>query len=337
MAQKVLFPLLASWLALVARSATVVPKGNEGAEAPSYDWTGVAQEELPPAPLPREFLLQHSFDEEEGDDKEAADGSQVEQVPLRPAFGPRGRQPSFQDFPTYRLEEFPPGQPTFDNLGNLCAEGRRKLSYGPWNLPHTGFSHLSRQGDALNALEAGVSQCCQLPTEVERLPCCAEVWETSLTQFCKQEFSVKTRPHICCKQAHTQARFECFANEAPYPAYDKEITSVDLAQITPKLLETLCGPASLLLKQKDIPVLVQNITASCCSLKGEERTLCGQETKTQFIANLCTSRKSTWADPKKCCAQAEGPARDDCFNRHYLCSVAFASVEEMPPPAEPAA
>lgn len=54
---------------------------------------------------------------------------------------------------------------------------------------------------------------------------------------------------MCCKETHSQARFECFANQAPYPAYDKEVTSVDLAQITPSLLESLCGPVSLLWKQ----------------------------------------------------------------------------------------
>ncbi|KAJ7307197.1 hypothetical protein JRQ81_009186 [Phrynocephalus forsythii] len=413
----------------------------------------------------------------------------IEQAPLPPALAPRGRRPSCnngllcttREAPLYKLDEFPPAQPTFDNLGNICAEERKKFSYGPWNLPQTGFSHLSRQGDALNALEAGLGPCCQLPTDEEKLPCCAEAWsnalgrfceaefstktrpypccllegetwetcflreapassygslraqpspgespgactdpsgctatvpaspwaalsisfppgeptdanilnicqlskfrpryparrleqssfgwlvpqaravnrvekafkkccrakdvacarkgwETTLMQYCKQEFSVKTRPHMCCKEKHPEDRLGCFASQAPYPGYDKKITSVDLAHLTPALLDALCGPVTLPSKQKDIPTLVQNITEPCCPLQGEQRTQCAQETKSQFITNLCSSQKNTWKDPKKCCAQESGPARHHCFDLNYLSSVPFATVEQIAPSAEP--
>lgn len=39
-----------------------------------------------------------------------------------------------------------------------------------------------------------------------------------MTRFCEAEFSVKTRPHWCCKR-QGEARFSCFQDEAPRPHY----------------------------------------------------------------------------------------------------------------------
>lgn len=39
-----------------------------------------------------------------------------------------------------------------------------------------------------------------------------------MTQFCETEFSVKTRPHLCCRQ-RGEERFSCFQKEAPRPDY----------------------------------------------------------------------------------------------------------------------
>lgn len=39
-----------------------------------------------------------------------------------------------------------------------------------------------------------------------------------MTRFCEAEFSVKTRPHGCCKQ-HGEERLACFQKEAPRPHY----------------------------------------------------------------------------------------------------------------------
>lgn len=72
--------------------------------------------------------------------------------------------------PLYKLEDFPPGRPSLGNLEALCSMGRRKPSYGPWNLPQTSFSHLSRQGEALNQLEVQFTRCCRLARE-QKLSC----------------------------------------------------------------------------------------------------------------------------------------------------------------------
>lgn len=74
-------------------------------------------------------------------------------------------------------------------------------------------------------------------------------WEKSLTQYCGNEFSVKTKHHPCCKVEKAEDRLSCFAAQAPYPDYDKEVRLVSLAEITPSLLELLCGQVTLLTKQ----------------------------------------------------------------------------------------
>uniref|UniRef100_A0A8D0L1H5 Extracellular matrix protein 1 n=1 Tax=Sphenodon punctatus TaxID=8508 RepID=A0A8D0L1H5_SPHPU len=335
---------------------------------------------------------------------------------------PRGRRPSScSDSPScHRLNDFPPGRPTASNIANICLEGRTKPSYGPWNLPQTGFSHLSRQGEAINNLEAGLAQCCQRPqeekvrcalgewkdaleefclnefsvktkhyrcckqqgvardrcfandapnpnydtevTDVEAPPACSssecrfsaqvaaqklklpalsfppgkptatnmanicklhkfrplypqgtlpqtgygwfqrqarainrlegefkkccrkedagcthKAWEKVLAQFCKQEMSVKTKHHPCCKENDREVRYSCFADRAPYPAYDKEIQTVSLAEVTSAVMDVLCGHVKLFTKQRQIPGLIQNMTETCCDLHGKERTQCAEQ------------------------------------------------------------
>lgn len=102
---------------------------------------------------------------------------------------PRGRRPPCREvgcsrkLPFYKLEDFPPGRPSLSNLGALCAAGRKKRSYGPWNLPQTSFSHLSRQGEALNQLELQFTRCCQLP-EDQKLPCASNEVSDPLRPGC---------------------------------------------------------------------------------------------------------------------------------------------------------
>ncbi|KAL8184825.1 UNVERIFIED_CONTAM: hypothetical protein K2H54_030093 [Gekko kuhli] len=400
------------------------------------------------------------------------------------ALNPRGRRPPGAGRPRYpsNLPDFPPGRPNLGNIDGICAEGRQKAAYGPWNLPHTSFSHLSRQGAALNDLESSMSQCCQLPVDkklncslaawsdalenfcgaefsvkTKPYPCCKlegaskedcfargapfpnydyigadaqqgekpsgctprdpsqckpkdlvaahklpkisfppgrptddniknicklrgfrpvypdrdlpdtgfgwfvrqaqainrlekefkkccqkkdvscahRGWEAVLAQYCKKEGAVKTKPHFCCKEPEGEDRLSCFANQAPFPAYDKEVHVVNLAEVTPSLLDQLCGQHALLSKQKHVPALVQNITVPCCELQGDERTQCAQQEKSQFLTTLCNSPRAFWKDTKKCCSKTKEAARVACFDSSYLTNVTLARAEQPLPPTEP--
>lgn len=45
-----------------------------------------------------------------------------------------------------------------------------------------------------------------------------------MNQFCEAEFSIKTRPHSCCKE-QGEARLSCFQEEAPQPHYQLQACS----------------------------------------------------------------------------------------------------------------
>uniref|UniRef100_A0A452GKQ7 Uncharacterized protein n=1 Tax=Gopherus agassizii TaxID=38772 RepID=A0A452GKQ7_9SAUR len=356
--------------------------------------------------------------------------------------GPRittcGNGPSCRAQPWgHKLDDFPPARPSASNIDNICLEGRKKVSYGPTSLPQTGFSHLRRQGNAINLLEAGLERCCP---QAERLGCAESAWkealeqfcndefsvktkhyhcckregtdrelcfaseapnpsynanvgstvppsarlwprmpeisfppgeptasniknicrlrkfrpvylpsaipttgygwfqrqaraitrlendckknqeysgafghtwkwEKALAQFCKQELSVKTKPHQCCKEAEGKARFSCFSSQAPNPAYDKEIQAVTLGVVTPALLDASALTAS----------------AHCSPQKALS------------IAALCTTQKDSWKDKDQCCSQEEEEDRADCFNASYLASIFLASTGLGQVPSEPSA
>lgn len=71
----------------------------------------------------------------------------------------------------HRLDGFPPGRPSPDNLDQICLPTRQHVMYGPWNLPHSGYSHLTRQGETLNLVETGYSRCCRCHSHAHRLDC----------------------------------------------------------------------------------------------------------------------------------------------------------------------
>ncbi|KAM4860473.1 extracellular matrix protein 1 [Thomomys bottae] len=350
----------------------------------------------------------------------------------------------------HRLDGFPPGRPSSDNLQQICLPERQHVVYGPWNLPQTGFSHLTRQGEALNLLETGYTRCCRCRSHTNSLDCAKLVWEDTMTRFCEAELSVKTRPHGCCRQqgearfscfqeeapqphyqlqacpshqpgissgpevpfppgmptldnlknichlrrfrsvprhlpstdpVHRQlcaltqleaefqhccrhgsnytcthkaweetldkyceqeqaikthphscchyppspTRDECFARRAPYPNYDRDILTLDLSRVTPNLMGHLCGNQRVISKHKQIPGLIQNMTAHCCELPFPEQACCAEEEKFAFVDDLCGSRKNLWKDTALCCDLSPGDDQTNCFNINYLRNVALVT------------
>ncbi|XP_040854911.1 extracellular matrix protein 1 isoform X4 [Ochotona curzoniae] len=224
-----------------------------------------------------------------------------------------------------RLDGFPPGRPSPDNLNQICLPNRQHVVYGPWNLPQTGFSHLTRQGQTLNLLETGYSRCCRCRSHTHRLECAQLVWEDALDGYCDREQAIKTHPHPCCQYPPSPARDECFARQAPYPNYDHDILTLDLSRVTPNLMGHLCGNQRVLTKHKQIPGLIHNMTARCCELPFPEQACCAEEEKLAYVEDLCGPRRNSWRDPAFCCDLRPGDEQTNCFNINYLRNVALVS------------
>lgn len=101
--------------------------------------------------------------------------SSTHHVPAEPESSSNSAQHCPQGRPRggwgHRLDDFPPGRPSPDNMDQICLPTRQHVVYGPWNLPQSGHSHLSRQGDTLNLLETGYSRCCRCQNYMNRLDC----------------------------------------------------------------------------------------------------------------------------------------------------------------------
>lgn len=449
---------------LVEKAGSPSATGSQAVDAQLPPEAIPLQEEVPPPQYPveqKEIDSSVPPQEEQGSPPKQGNNTQSEEKPapfMRQAPSePQSSNPAQhcqQGRPRggwgYRLDGFPPGRPSPANLDQICLPTRQHVVYGPWNLPQSGHSHLSRQGETLNLLETGYSRCCRCHSYTHRLECAQLVWKNAMTQFCEAEFSIKTRAHWCCKEQgearfscfqeeapqphyklracpsqqpllssgpelpfppgvptlhniknichlrrfrsvprnlpatdpirrqlqaltrlevefqrccrqgdnHTctwkawedtldeycdkeqaikthpyscchyppsPARDECFAQQAPYPNYDRDILTLDLGRITPNLMNHLCGNRIVISKHKQIPGLIRNMTAYCCDLPFPEQACCAQEQKSAFISDLCGLQSNCWRDSAFCCKLSPGDEQTNCFNIHYLRNVALVS------------
>lgn len=201
----------------------------QAAEDPVAPGKAVQEEVAPPqGPIEQKEVDAPSFPTQEESappqQQGAATQSEEKPSPITPhgqGAGPHRLQGRSQGGWGYRLDGFPPGRPSPDNLDQICLPTRQHVVYGPWNLPQSGYSHLSRQGETLNMLETGYSRCCRCHGYAKRMDCTKLVWEDAMNQYCEAELSIKTRPHSCCKE-QGEARFSCFQEEAPRPHYKRQ-------------------------------------------------------------------------------------------------------------------
>lgn len=295
-------------------------KGSDGGDPQLPQETVPLQEEVPPPQFPNE--------QKENTQSEEKPAPFMRQSPAE-SQSSNPAQHCQQGRPRggwgHRLDGFPPGQPSPDNLDQICLPTRQHVVYGPWNLPQSGHSHLSRQGETLNLLETGYSRCCRCHSYTHRLECAQLVWEDTLDGYCERELAIKTHHHLCCHYPPSPARDECFASQAPYPNYDRDILTVDLGRITPNLMSHLCGNLIVLTKHKQIPGLIRNVTARCCDLPFPEQACCAQEEKSAFISDLCGPQSNCWRDSAFCCKLSPGDEQTNCFNTNYLRNVALVS------------
>ncbi|XP_047386239.1 extracellular matrix protein 1 isoform X7 [Sciurus carolinensis] len=294
------------------------------------------QKEMSPPQLPTEQKENPPFPHQEIFHSQQKEVSQSEEKPA-PFMGQVPPQPHswnpaqhcqpgrFRGGWGHRLDGFPPGRPSPDNLNQICLPERQHVVYGPWNLPQSGYSHLSRQGETLNLLETGYSRCCRCRSHTNRLDCARLVWEDTLDGYCDKEQAIKTHHYSCCHYPPSPARDECFARRAPYPNYDRDILTLDLSRVTPNLMGHLCGNRRVLTKHKQIPGLIQNMTARCCDLPFPERACCAEEEKLAFVDDLCGPHRNFWRDPASCCDLSPGDEQTNCFNINYLRNVALVA------------
>ncbi|XP_074044828.1 extracellular matrix protein 1 isoform X2 [Macrotis lagotis] len=238
----------------------------------------------------------------------------------------------------HQLDDFPPGRPSPDNINQICLPDRKHVVYGPWNLPQTGHSHLSRQGNALNFLETGYTRCCLLKTD--QLDCATAVWADTLFRFCESEFSVKTRHYSCC-WLRGEARLSCFQDNAPLPDYQSfhgscpkppPKLSSDLELSFPPGVPTrenvrnICRLRRFRSIPRGLPSMdhiqrkVQTLTRlegkfSRCCHQGYNYT-CALQAWEQALDNYCREETAVKTHHHFCCHYSPISARDACFAHH---------------------
>ncbi|KAM4014417.1 extracellular matrix protein 1 [Anomaloglossus baeobatrachus] len=213
---------------------------------------------------------------------------------------------------------FPPGEPKSGNIQNICKLRKYRPLYTDEMLPDNGYGHYARRAKAIQRMEGEFKRCCK----TEDVACAHSGWKKILGKFCSKEHLVKTKHHECCRKRDQSSVFSCFASEAPFPEYDREVEVLDLGNVTEDGLQKLCSESKLLTKQKQLPLLVSSLREMCCSLPQEEQLLCAAEQRGKFMKTLCGAKKSSWKDTQDCCSRDE-PEREQCFT-YYLQSVSMA-------------
>ncbi|XP_069583165.1 extracellular matrix protein 1 [Ranitomeya imitator] len=220
----------------------------------------------------------------------------------------------------YQLSElaFPPGEPKSGNIQNICKLRKYRPLYSDNMLPDNGYNHYVRRAKAIQRMEGEFKKCCK----TEDVACAHSGWKKVLGKFCAKEQMIKTKHHECCKKRDQSSVFSCFASEAPFPEYDREVEVLNLGNIMEDVLQKLCAESKLLTKQKQLPLLVSSLREMCCSLPVEEQLLCAAEQKGKFMKILCGAKKDSWKDTQDCCSKDE-PEQEQCFT-YYLQSVSVA-------------
>ncbi|XP_062342492.1 extracellular matrix protein 1-like [Osmerus eperlanus] len=107
---------------------------------------------------------------------------------------------------------FPLAYPSAQNIDAICKNGEYRRRYPPSYFPPSGYSHFRRRGKAINCLESWYNMCCHgnVPQDNNQNVCCAQqAWHQALSQFCEDEFSVKTVAYPCCR-VKGDKRWICF-------------------------------------------------------------------------------------------------------------------------------
>ncbi|KAM5129924.1 extracellular matrix protein 1-like [Mantella aurantiaca] len=220
----------------------------------------------------------------------------------------------------YRLSDlaFPPGEPKSSNIQNICKLRKYRPLYTDNVMPQSGFGHYVRRAKAIYRAESEFKKCCK----TEDVACAHNGWQKAVSKFCAKELEVKSKHYECCKKKDQAGVLRCFASEAPFPEYDKEVETLNLSNITESILEKVCTECKLLTKQKQLPLLVSGLKDSCCSLPQDEKLLCAQQQKAKFMNTLCGPKKDAWKDTQNCCSK-DDLEREECFS-FYLQNISMA-------------
>ncbi|XP_045574922.1 extracellular matrix protein 1 isoform X1 [Salmo salar] len=192
---------------------------------------------------------------------------------------------------------FPPGRPTFDNIGLVCRLRKHRPLYTPKCLPRTGFGWLARQSKAVNRLERGFKHCCKGQGDV--LPCAEGKWREVLDRFCEEEQKGRLHNSSCCDVGEGEERYTCFSSRAPHPDYDQKL---DSAAPQTHNLGHICETYKIIKKKFPVALPVQNLVVHCCPLPADQRTACVQEKLVTLAESRCSAEKpSSSAVFQKCC------------------------------------